>query len=363
MRGFGRIYRRRATWWVEYWHRGRQFRESSGSVRETDAERLLKRRLQEIGRGRFIGPSEERVLFTELLDGLLGDYKLNGRRSLGTVQYYVAALRSAFSGERAIDVTEDRIARYTRARLAEGYAPATINRELAALRRAFRLAVRQKRLSAAPMVTLLAEHNVRQGFVEPATFEAIAGYLPAVIRDLARFAYLSGWRKGEVATLEWTDVDRLHGLVILRREHSKNEEPRLLPLTPALAAIIERRWQARTVARLDKTSQLAEHVFHRAGRPIKSFRRTWAAACQAAGVPGVLFHDLRRSAVRNFERAGVSQAVAMKLSGHKTPSIYRRYRIVDESDLREALAKTELALADDQARVVVSLAAAREGHR
>src|SRR5262249_22131777 len=109
MRGFGRIYRRRATWWVEYWHRGRQFRESSGSVRETDAERLLKRRLQEIGRGRFIGPTEERVLFTELLDGLLADYKLNGRRSLGTVQYYVAVLRSAFSGERAIDVTEDRI--------------------------------------------------------------------------------------------------------------------------------------------------------------------------------------------------------------------------------------------------------------
>jgi len=288
---------------------------------------------------------------------------VNGRRSLKTLRFYIAALRSAFVGSRALDVTEERIARYTRARLAEGYASATINRELAALRRAFRLAVRQKRLSAAPTIALLAEHNVRQGFVDPATFEAIATQLPAVIRDLARFAYLSGWRKGEVGTLAWTDVDRQHGLVVLRREHSKNEEPRLLPLTPALAAIVERRWQARTVARPDKTSQLAEHVFHRAGRPIKSFRRAWAAACQAAGVPRVLFHDLRRSAVRNFERAGVSQAVAMKLSGHKTPSIYRRYRIVDESDLREALAKTELALADDQARVVVSLAAAQEGRR
>ena len=161
-------------------------------------------------------------------------------------------------------------------------------------------------------------------------------------------------------TLAWTDVDRPRGLVALRREHSKNEEPRLLPLTPALAAIIERRWQARTDARADGTTGLAEHVFHRGGRPIKAFRRAWDAACEAAGVPGVLFHDLRRSAVRNFERAGVSQPVAMKLSGHKTPSIYRRYRIVDETDLREALAKTELALADDQARVVVSLAAARE---
>ncbi len=360
MRGFGRIYRRRATWWLEYWHRGRQFRESSGSVRETDAERLLKRRLQEIGRGRFIGPTEERVLFTELLDGLLGDYKLNGRRSLGTVQYYVAALRSAFSGERAIDVTEDRISRYTTARLAEGYAPATVNRELAALRRAFRLAVRQKRLSTAPVVTLLAEHNVRQGFVEPATFEAVVAHLPAVLADLARFAYLTGWRKSEVTTLAWTDVDRARGLVALRREHSKNEEPRLLPLTPALAAIVERRWQARTVACPDRTTRLADLVFHRVGAPIKAFRAAWASACIAAGVPGVLFHDLRRSAVRNFERAGVTQAVAMKLSGHKTPSIYRRYRIVDETDLREALAKTEAAVANDQARTVVSLPAVRE---
>ncbi len=363
MKGLGRIYQRGAIYWIEYWHRGRQFRESSGSEREGVAAKLLKKRLQEIGRGNFVGPSEERVLLTDLLDALKLDYELNGRRSIKTLTFYIAALRVAFIGSRALDVTEERIARYTRARLAEGYAPATINRELAALRRAFRLAVRQKRLAVAPSISLLAEHNVRQGFVEPATFEAIAARLPVVLRDLARFAYLSGWRKGEVMTLAWTDVDRPRGLVALRREHSKNEEPRVLPLTPALAAIIGRRWQARTVALADGTTGLAGHVFHRGGRPIRTFRGAWGAACEAAGVPGTLFHDLRRSAVRNFERAGVSQAVAMKLSGHKTPSIYRRYRIVDETDLRQALAKVEHAMAADQAPVVVSWAAAREGGR
>ena len=126
MKGFGRIYQRGAIYWIEYWHRGQQFRESSGSGREGVAAKLLKKRLQEIGRGRFVGPSEERVLLTDLLDGLTVDYELNGRRSLKTLKFYVAALRAAFVGSRALDVTEERIARYTSARLAEGYAPATI---------------------------------------------------------------------------------------------------------------------------------------------------------------------------------------------------------------------------------------------
>jgi len=80
-------------------------------------------------------------------------------------------------------------------------------------------------------------------------------------------------------------------------------------------------------------------VFHRSGRRIDSFRRSWKKACEKAGLPGPLFHDLRRSAVRNLERAGVPRSVAMKLTGHKTESIYRRYAIVAESDLRDAGAK------------------------
>src|SRR6266446_3931827 len=81
MRGFGRVYQRGQVWWVEYWHRNRQLRESSGSRRRVDAERLLKGRLKRIGRGRFVGPSEDRVLLTDLLDMVVTDYEANGKRS------------------------------------------------------------------------------------------------------------------------------------------------------------------------------------------------------------------------------------------------------------------------------------------
>jgi ABC transporter substrate binding protein/Phage integrase family len=181
-----------------------------------------------------------------------------------------------------------------------------------------------------------------------------AMHLTAPLDDIARFGYLTGSRKNEVVTLAWSNVDRTRGLITIAREHSKNAEPRVIPLTPALAAIIERRWKARTITRPEGTV-LADLVFHRDGAPVGSFRKAWASAYKAAGPPGLLFHDLRRSAVRNFERAGVSQAVVMKITGHKTASVYRRYRIVDERDVREALTKTEVAIAAEQTATVVPL--------
>ena len=101
---------------------------------------------------------------------------------------------------------------------------------------------------------------------------------------------------------------------------------------------------ARLFTRITGTPFVSEHVFHRKGQPIEGFRGPWERACAAAGVPGLLFHDLRRSAVRNMDRAGVSRHVAMAISGHKTESMYQRYNIVSEADLRAAAEKTQLYL-------------------
>jgi integrase len=289
-------------------------------------------------------------MMDDLFDSLESEYAINGRRSLGTLKGRLAHLRDAFSSLRAVDVTEEKAERYKLMRLSEKtkrgkkpIQPATVNRELAALRRAFRLAVRQKRIAAAPEITLLAENNVRQGFVEPGNFDRIVAALPSHLKDFVRFAYLTGWRLGEIRNLEWTKVNCNAQTIFLSR--SKNGEPRILPLVGELVRIIDRRWRARTIGNQNGSTGLANYVFHCGdGRIVGDFRKSWAVACKGAEIPGLLFHDLRRSAVRNFDNNGVSQIVGMMISGHKTASVYKRYRIVPENDIREALERVEKAI-------------------
>jgi integrase len=111
--------------------------------------------------------------------------------------------------------------------------------------------------------------------------------------------------------------------------------------TPVIALRSSRGTVSTTEAKQQKTRSIIPWVFHRTkrGRPLKSFRKAWQQACTAAGVPGRILHDFRRTAVRNLERAGIPRSVAMKMVGHKTESVYRRYAIVDEEMLRDAAVK------------------------
>ena len=364
--GLGRVFQRGNVWWVSYYYRGVEQRESSlpdGGTRRA-AETLLKKRLEEIGKGRKISPSEEaRITVGDLLDALALSYKNDGRRSGDTLAYRLVPLREALGHFRAVDVRGSHVERYKAERRNGKKAPATVNRELAALRRAFKLAVEQERLTTAPTIKLFQEHNVREGFVTPADFETLLGKLPDYLQDFARFAFLTGWRKGELQTLAWSDVDRDGGTVTLRAEHSKNGEPRTLPLVGDLSALMERRWAAREVRGATETVTLATHVFHRAGEPVGDFRKAWATACEDANLPGLLFHDLRRSAVREMDRAGVAQTVAMKVTGHRTPSMWRRYRITSAEEGRDALTRTQGAIRAqrDQERNVVALRPVADG--
>jgi len=160
--------------------------------------------------------------------------------------------------------------------------------------------------------------------------------LTTYLKDPVTFLYLSGWRVSEMRALEWRDVDLSGRVVRLRPEISKNKDGRLLPLKGELLQVIERAKEGR---RPD-----CFYVFHLDGQPVGDFRRAWKTACKAAGLNGIIVHDLRRTAVRNMVRAGIPERVAMSLSGHKTRSIFDRYNIVSEADLAQATERLQTHL-------------------
>jgi len=249
-------------------------------------------------------------------------------------------LRRLFGGVKVAEVATARLKAYQKTRLEAGAAAATINRNLGALGRMFILAVQSGRLSVRPHVPKLLEAPPRSGFVSHSQYLTIRPYLSSDYQDVLDFGYYTGWRKGEVTSLEWRDVDG--EVVRLRPAVSKTREGRVLVLSAPLQAVLARR---RVVQQPE-----CPLVFHYRGQRVGDWRKSWRRACQEAGCPGTLFHDLRRTVVRNLTRAGVAERVAMSMTGHKTRSGFDRYAIVSETDLAEASARLAAWAGSDKPR-------------
>ncbi len=350
----GRVFRRGETWWIAYYLRGKEFRESAKTDDEQKAIRFLKQRVKEtgadeIGAQTFVTPQAQRLTVPDLLDNLERDYRLRGKHNVKVVSL-LKPLRSQFAYNRAHDLTAEDVARYSEKLLGEGYAPASVNRQTQLLGQSFKLAVRHKLLNAMPYIQHLSEQgNARKGFFHEPEIRGVIANLPAYLRDFVLFAWLTGMRKGEIASLRWEDLEG--DTIQLRAENAKNGNARQIPLVGELGELVKRCQQARQVKR-GETVMLSEYLFHSNGEPIKEFRKSWATACRKACVQGRIFHDLRRSAVRNMVRAGVNQHVAMQISGHKTGAMFQRYNIVADGDLRTALAATQTHLKKEQAAVI-----------
>lgn len=367
MRGNGRIFKRKhsSVWWIAYCHRGKEIRESAANaireaaakkrgkltdeVAEAIARKLLEKRLREIANDReglkqFVGPQQDRLTVGDLLDALEADFKLRNLKSLNQTLGHLRIVRTALGDLKAVGVSAATVSRYIEQQLTEGKTPATVNRRMTLLGEAFRLAVKRHLISSMPEIPKLREDNARRGFFEKAQIEAVLKNLPDYLKGFARFAYLCGWRKSEIASLQWADVDMLGRVIRLRSEHSKNGQGRVLALEADLWNVIAGQWTLREYERPDKTVGISLLVFHRKGEPIGDIRKSWEPACKAAKVEGKLFHDLRRTAVRNMVRAGVPERVAMAVSGHKTRAVFDRYNIVSEDDLRKAMERTQVYL-------------------
>lgn len=338
------VYQRGAVWWIRYRHNGKQHHETSKSTDVRVANKMLTQKKAEITTSVFVGPDVNRTTFDDLVTMIRDDYTLNGRKSADRVNIAVKQLRSFFGGTKARDITTDRVAAYVRLRLeTDEAARATIRYELAVLGRMFTLAVQSEKAVKVPHIPSITVDNARQGFFEAADFAAVVMKLDEPLKRFAQFLYYTGWRAGEAKELTWADVDLEAGIVRLEPGTTKNNEGREFPIGahPTLKALLKD--QLDLTKRLEREqNRIITHVFHRNGEPIRSYAKGWNAATEAAGMDGRIVHDLRRTAVRNLERAGVSRSVAMKLTGHKTEAVYRRYAITSAADLSDGVAKVAI---------------------
>jgi len=270
---------------------------------------------------------------SEILGDYLRDLELREARALDSFERHARILRE-YLGSRVAALLEPGEVYELQQELRKRFAASSVNFTVGFLRTSFRHAARNGRIERRlEFPRALPVNNARKGFLEQADFLAILEELPEWARDPFRFAYYSGWRRGEVLSLRWDEVDFETGLVRLDGARSKNLESRTIPFIGEIGDTLRRRQAERILG--------VPWVFHRRGRPISgsSFLKHFREAATITGRPGLIVHDCRRSAIRNLLRMGVREDVAMAMVGWKSQAMMRRYAIVALGDLGDAAVK------------------------
>jgi hypothetical protein len=351
----GWIYRRRSrsgaelpTWWVGYYANGKMRRESTRSTDADVARRLLRERLRTVDDGTYVGPERDQATVHAILDALLRNYAMRGHRSVASATSQAKAWREPLGHRRVLAVTTDQLTRCILAWQADGTTPATINRRLSLLRRAYRLAkvpLDPARLDFAEC--FLEECSPLGKHLSPADFAALAGQLDPGRAVLFEFCYRTGKRKGQMSRTMWTHYNATAAEFAWSPAEVKSKRGEVLPLAGRPLEIIQTLYATRRLT--------CRYVFHgphcgSTGRPpsavygcVGDFKKAWATACAAAGYPvgrkhgGFVFHNTRHTAITNLVNEGTPAHEAMAISGHRTRSVFDRYSLSLKAQMRAAL--------------------------
>jgi len=327
------------VWYLTYYNlQGKQVRRSSKSPLKSVAIEKLKQAQEELRKG--IEPTVSRkVRYEDVRQILLDDYRDKGKLVMDGDDPVITGRRGHlkalddYFGGMSVTAIVAVLRQFVDDRTAVGVAGPTINRNLAYLRRMFKLAQQQGKVSNVPYFPMQRESEPREGFVERPDFERLRAEMPEHLHPALTFCYETGCRTGAAGKIIWPWVNLATREVNLPPGIVKNRKPLIVPLSDELVAMLKKKFQT------------SGQVFK-----MKNFRREWIKACVKLGFgvktgpkwyeyEGLTPHDFRRSAVRNLINAGVGQATAMKITGHRTISVFERYNIVSTEQLHEAMAK------------------------
>lgn len=353
------LLKRDKIWWIDFQHNGVRYRKSCVTSSRKKAEEIFCKIKTQILEGRFFEVKARETTYEELREGLLVDYKINKKKSMDRLQRSLAHLNSFFAGYLAVDITTDIVKSYIVMRQDTGAANATINRELAALKRMLNLGHRctPPRIIHVPYIPMLEENNIRQGYFSHEEFYNLRKLLPDYIQPVVTMAYYTGMRKEEILGLKWEQVNLKERMITLKPQDTKNKEGRVIFMPNELLKVMQNQ-------RLFRNTQYPDTCwvfFGETGARIKDFRFVWKKVCKKAGLEGRLFHDFRRTAVRNMIRAGIPEKVVMSISGHKTRSVFERYNIINEDDLRLAAEKMHSMMPEEKCHNSVTIDETRAG--
>lgn len=336
----GSIYKQKGSkkYWIKYYQNGQEYRESSKSEKKKDAIALLKEREGDVVKGLHPGRAILTTTINELADFYLNDYRANSRKSIRVALGYAKLIKKHFGKMLAVNLTTQHTMKYRTIRKSEGVVDSTVNRELAALHRMFNLGMRHTPplVARIPYMAKVSEHNVRTGFYERDAFLAVRGALPDHLKVAVSITFYWGLRLGEILNLRWENIEWQAKVIRLDPGTTKNDEGRYAPLIRDLYNVLWA-WRLKTLEKYPH----CPWVVHYRGKHITDIRAGWNAACKKVGLVGKHFHDFRRTAIRNMDRAGIPRSVGKTISGHKTDSIYNRYNITSARDIEESGVKLE----------------------
>jgi integrase len=364
-KGEGSIYQHTdGRWMYSVMHAGKRLTKSLGTRDEEEAKKAMAKVrnnfLGRIDRGDLEPSTSASVKLDEILDEYLAHIRANRHKSARIIEGVLGKVRKATEfANRKVATLETKDFKSYRARLVkDGASHSTVNNHLAYVRAALKLETKQtpSRVGKVPYIPIVKVSNARQGFLEYDDHENVLDALPASLKALFIVAFHSGCRKGEVLNMRWSDVD--WGNHIVKLPTTKSGKPRNLPFWGTIAEHLKRQ-KAYRDAHYPECSHLffwmdedvhLDHggVRNTPGKPISNFRGSWANAVEEAHRlnPNVraalLFHDLRRSAIRVMvQEAGIPESQAMLISGHETQEMLTRYNIVSLKNVQDAGAKLE----------------------